>query len=86
MNYIFTENKKSTKWGGFEVSATIYKLVRNRAQKIGIAIYDTRMHKGNLSEVFKKLFELGEVSKKEYNRFGGYYYRGLNNLNIDLVC
>jgi hypothetical protein len=62
---------------GLKVCAIVYKLVNNTPVYIGEVNYDSASCKGANSEVFTFLFNKGEVTKEQYEKYDGYY------VNID---
>jgi len=71
-NYIFktTTVKKRTY---LEWTLSIYKIVKNTPIYLGERVCNSSSCTGQQSEVLKFLFHKGEVSKRYFEKYDGYY-------------
>lgn len=58
---------------GQKLTAKVYRIVKNTPVYLGERIYHSGSCKGAQSEVFTFLFHVGEVTKKQFDKHGGYY-------------
>lgn len=80
--YNISNSKVNRTYGGRKETAKIYRVKNNKPIYVGETSWNTSGYKGEESEVYTKLKNEKEVSKKDFEKDKGYYRP--NNSKVEI--